>query len=161
LKAPCLSDVIVEEHAARGLTPVVVYPETVAGNALNASVCVRYMLNKEGVIGKNRVEAKPSDLYFFYSEAFVLSAAGEQRRLTVPVYGTKLFSPDPLVERTKKYLYLNRIPREAVDFSDLPDDIEVMSMETPRSLQELSELLKRAEVLYSYELTGTMTLAMM
>lgn len=162
LKTPALTGEKKAFHEACGLVPIAVYPDIATGNPLGVDVCVRYMLNKEGVINGRKVDASTDDLFFYYSDAFVPDQIGHYDYLTVPVYDSGLFSPDySITLKSKKYLYLNRIPLEAVDFSKLPGDIEVLSMANPLSLADLAEKLKAAAILYSYELTGTMTLAMM
>ncbi len=161
LKTPVLTDEKREFHESRGLVPVAVYSDIVSGNPLGADVCVRYMLNKEGVINGEKIDAGGDDLFFYYSDAFVPDKIGHYDYLTIPVYDSDTFSPAYGVVKSKKYLYLNRVPLEAVDFSKLPDGIEVLSMKNPLSLVALAEKLKMADILYSYELSGTVTLAMM
>lgn len=162
LKTPLLTDEVMERHATEQRVPIAVYPEVVTGNPLGAQSVVRYMLNREGVINGNKVEAGENDLFFYYSSAFTPTTSGEYDFLTVPVLDTEIFTiPKIQYPRTVSYLYLNRIPIEAVDFSLLPENVEILSMATPLSHDQLAKKLQVANVLYSFELSGTCTVAML
>lgn len=162
LKTPLLTDEVIERHAAEQRVPIAVYPEVVTGNPLNAQSVVRYMLNREGVINGNKVEAGEKDLFFYYSSAFTPTISGQFDFLTVPVLDTEIFTtPKIQYPRVVSYLYLNRIPVEAVDFSLLPEDVEILSMATPLSHDQLARKLQVAKTLYSFELSGTCTVAML
>jgi len=160
LKTPLLNDTIKKRHKQAGKVPIGIYPEVVSGNPLMTPVVVRYMLNKEGLIGGNRVEAGPRDLFFYFREEF----AGRGRSvdiLTLPGTDMEMFSPDPERVKTSRLLYLNRVPRDAVDFSLLPPDIEILSLTDPLPLLQLAEKFKSAKVLYSFETSSTCTKAML
>lgn len=160
LKTPLLTEAIKKNHAQSGKTPIGVYPEVVSGNPLMTPVVVRYMLNKEGVIGGNRINVDDDDLFFYFREEFV----GDGRTadiLTLPGTDMELFSPDPERAKTSRLLYLNRVPRDAVDFSTLPSDVEILSMADPIPLSQLAARFKSAEVLYTFETSSTCTKAML
>ncbi|WP_312924743.1 glycosyltransferase [Stutzerimonas nitrititolerans] len=160
LKTPLLSDTIKKHHQQLGKVPIGVYPEVISGNPLMTPVVVRYMLNKEGVIGKNKISAGAHDLFFYFREEFVENNRSADI-LTLPATDMEIFSP--ALGRTKKsrLLYLNRVPREAVDFSLLPSDIEVLTMADPLPLAQLAEKFKSSEALYSFEVSSTCTKAML
>jgi len=160
LKTPLLSDTIKTHHQQAGKVPVGVYPEVVSGNPLMTPVVVRYMLNKEGVINGNRIGAGAHDLLFYFREEFV-GDSGSANILTLPATDMEMFSPDPGRTRTSRLLYLNRVPRDAVDFSLLPGDIEILSMTDPLPLAKLAEKFKSSELLYSFEVSSTCTKAML
>ncbi|MCK0163756.1 glycosyltransferase [Marinobacter sp. S6332] len=161
LNAPVLQDNDMVAHQKNGNNPIAVYPEIISGNPLSAKVCVRYMLNREGVIRGNEINASESDLFFFYNEPFMEGMAREGYKLKVPVIDLDVFCPPKEEKRFRRLLYLNRYPRDGVDFDQLPDDIEVLSMSKPLSHEELAGKLKQAEVLYSYEYSTTCTMAML
>ncbi|WP_164084910.1 glycosyltransferase [Pseudazoarcus pumilus] len=161
LKTPPLSASVSARHAREMRVPIAVYPEIVSGNPLNSSVCVRYMLNKEGVINGNSMHAGPNDLFFYYSRAFVPDPQGTYDYLRLNTHDLDLFKPDPERRKTGPLLYLNRIPASSIDWSQLPRDIEVLSNRTPLSLPELAARLQGATVLYSFESSTTCTLAML
>ncbi|MGD8105701.1 glycosyltransferase family 2 protein [Pantoea sp. FN0302] len=138
---------------------IAVYPEVTSGNPLSAPVCVRYMLNREGVIMKNRLEEGPDDLFFWYRKEFAEKAVNPDI-LRIESFDLDLFCDDN-PDKDRDLLYLNRVPESAVDFSLLPPGIQILSMRNPLSLQELAAVLKRTRVLYSYESSGTCALAIL
>ena len=58
-------------------------------------------------------------------------------------------------------MYINRFPKSKIDFSQLPLDIEIISMDRPLSHKELAEKFQEAKALYSYEYSTTCTMAML
>lgn len=162
LKTPLLTEEIVERHLLQQRIPIAIYPEVVTGNPLCTKVVARYMLNREGVINGNRVEAESDDLFFYYSSAFTPTTSDQFDLLTLPMLDTDIFSIQPhQPPGARSLLYLNRIPASAVDFSTFPEDLEVLSMAAPLPLAELAKTLRQAKVLYAFELSSTCTIAML
>ncbi|GKW24081.1 hypothetical protein PEC311524_16750 [Pectobacterium carotovorum subsp. carotovorum] len=145
------------EYKESGKVFIAIYPEIESGNPLEAPVCVRYMLNKEGVMNGNNIDAGEDDLFFFYRQEFAENEANANL-LMISTYDLSVFCDD-VAEKDLDLLYLNRVPRDAVDFSTLPENIKVLSMKQPLSLNELAKVLKRGRVMYSYESSGTCALA--
>ncbi|MEQ9745336.1 glycosyltransferase [Pectobacterium actinidiae] len=145
------------EYKESGEIFIAVYPEIESGNPLEAPVCVRYMLNKEAVLNGNSINADEDDLFFFYRQEFAENEANVNL-LTISTYDLSVFCDD-VKEKDLDLLYLNRVPRSSVDFSTLPENIKILSMEQPLSLNELAKVLKRGRVMYSYEASGTCALA--
>ncbi|MGH8439202.1 MAG: glycosyltransferase family 2 protein [Pseudomonas sp.] len=161
LRTPILTDEIRQRHQSIGLAPIAVYPEVVDGNPFAAPVVARYILNREGFLTGREIDAQTSDLFFYYTQDF-RGDGKSNNLLLLPVIDSELFSPptEP-VQRSGNYLYLNRIDRSKVDYSLLPDDVEVLSLANPKSLAELAEIFRGAETLYSYEISATCTEAML
>lgn len=158
LQTPLLSNDIITQHQKAGTPFIAVYSDIISDNPLNAPVVARYMLNKEGVINGNLIYPRPGELRFYFREEFYdPSIPGDY--LCMPMVDVEKFRSDPLVERDLNLLYLNRVPRSAVNFSELPADITVLSMENPLSLDELATTLKRGKVLYTFEASTTCGLA--
>ncbi|MEI7145874.1 glycosyltransferase [Pectobacterium brasiliense] len=145
------------EYKESGEVFIAVYPEIESGNPLEAPICVRYMLNREGVLNGNNINAGEDDLFFFYRQEFAENEANVNL-LTISTYDLSVFCDD-VKEKDLDLLYLNRVPRSSVDFSTLPENIKILSMEQPLSLNELAKVLKRGRVMYSYEASGTCALA--
>lgn len=160
-KAPIISDNIILNHRKEKSCPIAVYPEIVSGNPLRSSVCVRYMLNEEGVISGLEMAASEGDLFFFYNEQFMKGQSAPGEKLKIPVIDTNIFCPPEDDKRFRKLLYLNRFPVDKVDFESLPSDIEVLSMSQPLSHPELAKKFQEALVIYSYEYSTTCTMAML
>lgn len=160
LKTPRLTDEVRNRHATEGRPYIAIYPETVSGNPLAAALSVRYMLNREGVIGGNVLDAGPDDIFVYHRAEFV-DPARPGEVMTLPMVDPETFSPEPVEERTLALLYLNRVPKSAVDFAALPADVQVISPDTPLPLEELAPLFRRARVLYTFESSTTCRLAAM
>lgn len=158
LHTPLLEHNLILQHKKAGTPFIAVYSDIISDNPLNAPVVVRYMLNKEGVINGNRIYPTPGELRFYFREEFYDPQIPGDIIFT-PMIDLEEFKPDPLIKRDLNLLYLNRVPRSAVDFSKLPSDITVLSMEDPLTLKELAAVLKRGKVLYSFEMSSTCSLA--
>jgi len=155
--APALTEEAYSQVMSSGKPWIAVYPEVTTGNPFSAPVVVRYMLNREGVIMGNGIEAGPEDLFFWYRTEFA-DKEPDPVILAIESYDLSLFEDDNPV-KDKDFLYLNRIPESVVDFSALPANITVLSMQNPLSLRDLASELKRGRVLYTYESSGTCLLA--
>lgn len=136
---------------------IAVYPDVITGNPLNAPVVVRYMLNREGVIQGNNIDAGDDDLFFWYREEFADKELGPNV-FSIENYDLDLFIDDSPI-KDLDLLYINRLPHSVIEYEKLPKGITLLSMENPLSLKELAATLKRARVLYSYESSGTCALA--
>ncbi|MDR1423540.1 MAG: hypothetical protein LBI92_02895 [Azoarcus sp.] len=161
LATPKLTLDLCRQHETDGRAAIGVYPETIGENLLRTPVCVHYLLNKEGLITGSKVNAEDGDLFFYYSRACTPEPQGEFDFLSPPLYDLDLFKPDPRRTHLKPFLYINRIPEAAIDFSALPLDIEILSNQRPVPLPKLAEILQGASVLYTYEFSGTNVLAML
>jgi len=156
---PCLGEQEWNEIQNSGQPWIAVYPEVVSGNPLSAPICVRYMLNREGVITNNSLQAGADDLFFWYRSEFAEKLVNPEI-LCLEAYDLDMFCDDN-PQKDLHVLYLNRVPKSVVDFSQLPTDIHILSMEDPLTHAELAQLLKRTKVLYSFESSGTCTLAIL
>jgi GT2 family glycosyltransferase len=161
LRTPILTEELRRHHRSIGLTPIAVYPEVMDGNPIGAPIVARYILNREGFLTGRAIDAQKSDLLFYYTQDF-RGNSESSNLLLLPVIDSELFSPptEP-VQRSGNYLYLHRFDKSKVDYSILPDDIEVLSMANPKTLAELAQIFRTASTLYSYEISATCTEAML
>lgn len=160
-ETPLATPEVMAMHRAQGLTPIVVYPEVVSGNPMNAEVCVRYILNRIGYVAGNALNEGEHDLFFYYSENFL----GDARKqdvdfLFLPVLNTELFKPDPTRKKDRTFVFQSRFPLEKIDFSLFPPGTELLSMKNPVSLPELAKKLQGGRVLYAYESSSVCNEAM-
>ncbi len=155
--APALTEEAYSKITSTGKPWIAVYPEVTTGNPFSAPVVVRYMLNREGVIMGNGIEAGQEDLFFWYRTEFADKEINAHL-LCVEFADLSLFKDDIPI-KDKDFLYLNRIPEHAVNFSLLPENVTLLSMSNPLPLRELAKLLKRGRVLYTFESSGTCVLA--
>lgn len=163
LKTPLLNSTIRQRHTAAGKVPIAVYPEVFPGNPLNCSVVARFLLNFEGFLTGNGMNAAPTDLFFYYA-ARLAEHRGDPDGdlLCLPAIDVELFSTVGAgAVRKGSYLYQNRHPLDQIDYSQLPADIRLLSMANPLALPELAELLRNAEVMYSYEWSMTCVMAVL
>lgn len=163
LKTPLLDDDATERHRLAGKVPIAVYPEVAVGNPYNCAVVARFLLNFEGFITGHGMDAAPSDL-LFYSGQLIADDHGHPQGdlLCLPTIDIDLFcAAQPSSEREGCYLYQNRHPLEAIDYSILPADIRLLSMANALTLSELAHLLQRAQVLYTHEWSMTCVIAVL
>ncbi|MBV4535150.1 glycosyltransferase [Pseudomonas urmiensis] len=163
LKTPLLDSAIAVRHLSEGKTPIAIYPEVVEGNPLGCAVVSRFLLNFEGAISGRGMQARSDDLLFFYAAPLAERLGlSEFDLLCLPAIDIGLFSPPPAgAVREGRYLYQNRHPLEQIDYTQLPDDIRLLSVANPLSLSELASLLRKAEVLYSHEWSMTCVMAVL
>lgn len=157
LLTPFLTPRIAEDHHARGLVPIVVYPETVLGNPLRAPCIVRYVCNFPGLLGGD-VHYPADEMCFSYSETIAAHTDAPENVLFIPATDTRIFRP-PKEESTRsgscfyadKYRAVHAgrlldVTKNSVEITrDLPDS------QTPA---EIAALFHRSEVFYTYENTA-------
>ncbi|WP_206617397.1 glycosyltransferase [Pseudomonas alkylphenolica] len=163
LKTPLLDDEARQRHKQAGRVPIAVYPEVTTGNPYNCSVVARFLLNFEGFITGRGMEAAPSDL-LFYSGKLIAEDHGhpDGDLLCLPTIDVDLFcSGQPSGRREGRYLYQNRFPLDAIDYSILPADVRLLSMANALTLPELAQLLQQAEVMYTHEWSMTCVIAVL
>ncbi|MBH3427766.1 glycosyltransferase [Pseudomonas alkylphenolica] len=163
LKTPLLDDETRQRHRLAGRVPIAVYPEVTTGNPYNCSVVARFLLNFEGFITGRGMEAAPSDL-LFYSGKLIAEDHGhpDGDLLCLPTIDVDLFcTGQPSAQREGRYLYQNRYPLDAIDYSILPADIRLLSMANALTLPELAQLLQQAEVMYTHEWSMTCVIAVL
>lgn len=163
LKTPLLDDAASQRHALAGRVPIAVYPEVTTGNPFGSSVVARFLLNFEGFINGRSMEAAPSDL-LFYSGKLIAEDHGRPNGdlLCLPTIDIDLFCAGRShARREGRYLYQNRFPLDAIDYSQLPEDIRLLSMANALTLPELAQLLQRAQVMYTHEWSMTCVIAVL
>jgi hypothetical protein len=94
LMTPILTPHVVRSHFERGLTPIMVYPETVTGNPFGGPCVVRYVLNFPGLLGGDKVYA-PEELCFGYSKILAKETRWPDNILFLPPADTCIFDPTP------------------------------------------------------------------
>ncbi|WP_176514441.1 glycosyltransferase [Pseudomonas ceruminis] len=163
LKTPLLEPAIAERHQVAGKVPIAVYPEVTSGNPLNLPVVVRFLLNFEGFISGKAMHARADDLFFYYAPRLAEhhgNPGGDL--LCLPTVDIQLFRTDPCDSpRQGRYLYQNRHPLERIDYGQLPSDIQLLSIAKALPLPELAGVLRKAQVLYTYEWSMTCVLAVL
>jgi len=151
---PRLTQDIMDAHAARKITPIVVYPEMFAGNPLHAPVVARYVMNVPGLLGGDLTYA-PDELVFPYSESLAQNEAQKANVLYLPVSDTRIFHPPPpeTPRSGSCYYAMKYKQRYAANFTPPEQDsLEITFVQSP---EELATIFRRVEKFYCYENTAT------
>jgi hypothetical protein len=154
LLTPRLTQGIIDAHKEQGRTPVVVYPETIRGNPMNAPLVVRYLLNEPGLLGGDRTFA-PDEIMVPYSEVLAQTEEQKSSVLFIPVSDTRIFRPPPpgTLRQGSAYYAMKYKQRHVASFKlPEPDSIEITFAQSP---EELAEIFRRVDKFYCYEATST------
>jgi hypothetical protein len=157
LLTPLLSPAIIDRHKALGVSPIVVYPEPIAGNPLGAHTIIRYVLNFPGLLGGNN-RFPPQEIIFGYSQILAAAGGAPEQILFIPASDATIFTPsaEPRERRgscfwAMKYQQVHGgellpVTADSVEITrDLPDSPEPAT---------IAELFRRSEVFYAYENTA-------
>lgn len=157
LWTPKLDDEIMYKHYLASRKPIVVYPEVVSGTPLALGIKVRYMLNKPGFISGDQ-NYDEDEIFFAYQEAF-LPAAAPKNILCIPATDPNKFNPEGTTQdnRYGRYFYYNRLLDRGGQLLPLTKDAIEISPANHRSLDELAEIFRHAELLYCYEASSIAT----
>lgn len=122
---------------------VVVYPEVIFGNPLNAKKVVRYVLYYPGVNGGD-IKYDENDLVFTFNHEYYKNAD----LLSISTMDTSLFYKDETQKDINCY-FVNKGGK----WKDIPEfkDFVEINMLYPATREELAKLLRRTKKLYSYD----------
>jgi hypothetical protein len=150
-RTPVLTPETIQRHAQAGITPIAVYPEVVTGNPLNARIVARWVLNRPGLLGGEKVY-DPGELVFYYSEVYLGAIQNKvQGRLFISNTNDSLFFYDaahPPESRTLECFYVGKSSYKAGYFD--PDKAFEITRSSP-TRKNLGVLLRSARVLYCFD----------
>jgi hypothetical protein len=165
---PLLTSDIVNDHKECNKNPIVVYPEIISGNPLNADCVVRYLLNYPGLIGGEKDEKYGNcDLIFSYSELIKESLVKfESEIMFMPVCDTNVFyeKSNRKIRRQGSCFYANKYQSHHSGklFDVTNNSIEITrGLPTSQTPEQIAELFNNSEVFYSYEDTSLATEAIL
>lgn len=147
LHPPVLTPALAEHHTAAGVVPIVVYPETIEGNPLNAECVVRYILNFPGLLGGS-TDFAHTDQVWAYSRVLG-RAAGTANVLCMPVSDPREW-PRSHEPKDLSLLYAAKFRLFGGITADVPDDAVEITRHIPTG-DGLAGLLRRGKALYLYE----------
>ena len=149
LRTPLLTEAVRARHRAQGREPIVIYPEVVHGNPLEARNVVRYLLNVPGKLGGPE-HFDEGDFLLEYRPEFIPDGLQVDGALRLPTSDLNIFNLKGVdeSERDEICYFVNRYQG---DISEVPEGAIEISPRVPRSLKQLAELLKRSKLLYTYE----------
>lgn len=161
LRTPVLTSSIINKHKVLNQHPIVIYPETVTGNPLRAEIVARYILYFPGKLAGDTHYAE-DEILFVYREQF-LPDDMEAKTLCLPTSDLILFNTEHVVEdkREGRYVFASRYVENGGELLDITADAELLSFKNKKTLKELSEIFKKAELLYSYEASALCIEAML
>jgi predicted O-linked N-acetylglucosamine transferase (SPINDLY family) len=153
LKWYALKDKIeLDQFVAEG---IVIYPEIVTGNPLNAKNVVRYILNSEGFVGKNKIDASPNDYILAYTSVYY----DNPHSILTKIPFNPLFNSEhtlPALERRLDVTYIGKGSIYTNCFV-VPNSLEV-TRQYPISKPELALLLRNTRYFYTWDYrTATFT----
>lgn len=156
---PLLTRRIAQDHFQSGRTPIVIYPEIISGNPLNADCVVRYVLNFPGLLGGDKTFSQ-SDICFSYSNTLAKSIGHPENILFIPTSDTNIFyPPSSATERSGSCFYAGKYQEvhRGKLFPITQNSIEITRNPELHTPQIIAELFRRSEVFYTYENTALAT----
>ena len=159
LDTPVLTREILQSHIERGLKAVAIYPETILGNPLNASVVITWMLNSPKLLGGEK--NFKSDFVYGFTQTLIKEYEDKSHSKA----DGSIFLPPLDVEEVAKVvrkkdlnnpfrlLYCQKFRA----FGGIPDSFEGKIIEVERfttdapSRTELLDLISRSEEVIVYE----------
>lgn len=164
LMTPILTPYVIQSHFQRGLTPIVVIPETISGDPFNSPCVVRYVLNFPGLLGGDK-EFAPEELCFSYSKVLATTTRSPDNILFLPATDTRIFRPAPEGQKRQgSCFYADKYKKahHAKLFDITKDSVEITRDErNSQTPLELAKLFHRSEVFYTYENTALATEAVL
>ncbi|MEO1949615.1 hypothetical protein [Thioclava sp.] len=141
MDVPTASDAVLDDA-------IVVYPETVRGNPLEAERVARWLLNRPGLLGGNET-LDPGEEVFFYQEAFAEGVApvSPDRLLRV-----RWLRDDVYRDENRPRSGSCRMIRKGTDtLSQIPEGDRAIPLDG-LSHQEIAEVFNKTEVFYCHDL---------
>jgi hypothetical protein len=165
LTTPVATSELIDFHKKNKKNPIVIYPDVVKGNPLNANCVVRYLLHYAGFLGGDSSFAK-EDLIFTYTKKIGQKLQREESQiLFMPICDTNIFYPPTEgSNRSGSCFYASKYKNfhggELFDITK--DSVEITrGLPDSQTTEEVGELLRKAELFYTYEDTSLITEAIL
>jgi predicted O-linked N-acetylglucosamine transferase (SPINDLY family) len=153
LRTPVLTEDIKAFHVHCGRKPIVIYPEVVNDNPLNAEHVVRYLLNNAGKINYRPLKWQSSDLIYSHGVDIIPSGVHAEL-LQIPLIDRSVYFNRSIEQSQRKgaLVFINRYLAAGGVLAPITQGATEISFRVPsRTPQELADLYSAAEVLYTYE----------
>ncbi len=168
LKTPILTEEEARSHRENGLNPIVIYPETIPGNPLNAAFVVRFLLNYAGSLGGSPSFPK-EEFIVAYSKNIALHYSKSNNAPVPPVLFLPTIDPREIAASTSKrsgvdVVYAAKyrsLIGEPPKISGSPT-VEIFR-DGPRmqSREQVLRLISEANIVYSFENSSITTEAVL
>lgn len=151
LMTPRLTQDITDWHVRiQKRSPIVVYPEIVVGNPMQAKKVVRWLLNKPGAIHHQDPQFGPNDQIFYYNKWMLPEGMKGDRLYVACVDPDEMPLPPPERPRHLDCVYGLRYRTTGHEYAPQHQGMLDLS-DRMRSREEISAILQQARVLYAYE----------
>lgn len=154
--APFLTQKTIDYHFANGITPIVIYPETIKVAKFSAPVRVRYLLNYDDLLFENDPLAG-DDFLLCYSKNIEdkIDAYLARQVLFLPVSDSTFYCPPPEGSIRKGACYYAGKFKYKFNGKTLPitDNLPEITRDLPSSQtpEEIRALFQKSEFFYCYE----------
>jgi len=166
LICPVVSRLELERSLSEKKIPIIIYPETISGNPLNAKNIVRYLLYYNGAL-QSAVDAlaniENEGLLYYTND--IRRSLGDfpdrakfESRLTMPVQDPSLYQPLHIGDRVKEYYYAEKFIH--VHKGNVPNVIVERATRITRdggdspTPEQLVKVISEAKVLHVFEDTA-------
>jgi tetratricopeptide (TPR) repeat protein len=154
LQTPLLTGEVMARHRAMGAEPVVIYPEVLHGNPLNARYVVRYILNHPGLLGGPKT-FDDSDLLVYYHPEYMseLDKTGEVPILLLPTWDYSVFNNENNEwdnKRNGHLIYPGRYDEAKDHYPELFENATIITSDWPDTHEALASLFRKSRVLYCF-----------
>lgn len=144
LRTPTLNLAIEHQHRQAGVAPIIVYPDSVEGDPLDAPSAVRYAWRRRPALPQDAEMCR-----FAPQPALLPPDRRNEGLLAVPLVDLKKFRPDG--PRGNAWVaYVEGYPDARLHFSELLKCCEIVDRYQPATQDGLIELLCRAERFYCF-----------
>lgn len=153
LRTPSLTNQIVSRHRSQGREPIVIYPEVVKDNPMNARHVVRYLLNIPGFLSKEQYTWGSDDMIYAHGTD-VVPPGMNATLLQIPLVDTGVFNTTGVdnSKRAGNLLFINRYLQFGGALSPVTNGFTEISFRVgARPREELARLYRSAQLLYTYE----------
>lgn len=133
------------------INSIMIYPEVIQGNPLQFTNIVRYMLNKEGFIMGNPLDASPKDYILTWSDLYRKNYHGKLYNIDKNEF--EIFNDintKHALERHIDCTYIGKGSQYSNDCKIIPNTIEI-NRNNPLTKNALADLLRSTRILYTYD----------
>jgi len=152
---PYADDSALDQFRQAGLMDIVIYPEVVSGNPLNAKQVVRYLLNKPGYFTGVGMETYGNGDFFVHFADEFAPPDKNSLRLRIPLVDQDVYRlPEKQNPRDTFAIYSDRYQPDTGNFPFWVKNQEIISRSAPRTPKALSELYQNSRALITGERTA-------
>lgn len=153
LRTPSLTAQVRQLHEEARREAIVVYPEVIEDNPLNARNVVRYLLNVPGLLNQRPLQWLTTDLIYALVAELIPSGT-DTPLLEMPLVNMSIYNRDGVDDSRRRgsLVFIHRYLSRGGELQpDTADALEISFRVPTRTPQELAKLYRNAEVLYTYE----------